>query len=198
MMDDLKDNKKFLGNDIYELLVNLNPNFILDITGHSVTYKHRLPLYIINYEPYSASDLSTNIQEMINLNAIKSIYISENITSLMNYADPRSSKMDVLSTYSCVVFIETFLDGNIPAKAGKGIRKTWIDGYNKPDEFYIPDYSYMPKENDYRRTLYWNPNLTPNEDGFVEIKFYNNSNSNLLKINAETISNDGKIGVFIK
>lgn len=32
-------------------------------------------------------------------------------------------------------------------------------------DFYQPDYRVLPKENDYRRTLYWNPALSTDEQG---------------------------------
>lgn len=45
----------------------------------------------------------------------------------------------------------------------KGVRKTWLEGYSEVKDFYQPDYRVLPKENDYRRTLYWNPALSTDE-----------------------------------
>ncbi|MGL5546512.1 MAG: hypothetical protein ACRDCS_05860, partial [Tannerellaceae bacterium] len=63
-------------------------------------------------------------------------------------------------------------------------------------EFYQPDYIVLPKEEDYRRTLYWNPELVPDENGVAVVSFFNNSSCKQLKITAETISEDGRIGVY--
>ena len=104
--------------------------------------------------------------------------------------------MEISSHYSCAVLIETYPEGKIPVEAGRGVRKTWIDGYDEPDEFYMPDYSVMPKENDYRRTLYWNPELRPDEQGRASVRFYNNSRCRRMKISAETLADDGAIGVL--
>ena len=45
---------------------------------------------------------------------------------------------------------------------------------------------------DYRRTLYWNPNVTLDENGRAEIEFFNNSTCRHLSICAEGLSHDGK------
>jgi hypothetical protein len=52
------------------------------------------------------------------------------------------------------------------------------------------------KENDYRRTLYWNPALSTDEQGKAYICFYNNSRCKYPRITVETLTEDGKIGVF--
>ena len=54
----------------------------------------------------------------------------------------------------------------------------------------------IPKDEDYRRTLYWNPEVIPDEAGNARVSFYNNSRCRRLKIIAETISPDGTIGVY--
>ena len=92
--------------------------------------------------------------------------------------------------------VETYPEGEIPVKGGRGVRKTWLDGYSEPVEFYHPDYSVLPKEEDYRRTLYWNPEVMPDEAGNAQVRFYNNSRCRRLKITAEMISADGAIGMF--
>jgi hypothetical protein len=59
----------------------------------------------------------------------------------------------------------------------------------------MPDYSIMPPEPDYRRTLYWNPNVMSNESGVARVQFYNNSSCRNFNISAETITSDGAIGI---
>ena len=92
--------------------------------------------------------------------------------------------------------IETYPEGKIPTEAGKGVRKTWLDGYSPVKEFYQPNYSALPPVPDYRRTLYWNPSVSTDKDGKAHIRFYNNSRCRKLKINAETITADGLIGIY--
>jgi hypothetical protein len=42
---------------------------------------------------------------------------------------------------------------------------------------------------DYRRTIYWNPDVETNERGVANIKFYNNSYSRSLNVSVEGMAN---------
>lgn len=68
-----------------------------------------------------------------------------------------------------------------------------IKGYTKPDEFYSPQYPTgpIPGDVDYRRTLYWNPNIVTDQNGHAEVEFYNNSYSTRLKAIATGITANG-------
>ena len=46
---------------------------------------------------------------------------------------------------------------------------------------------------DYRRTLYWNPNLTTDADGNCKVSFYNNGRSSHLGISVAGITTDGRM-----
>ena len=99
--------------------------------------------------------------------------------------------------FSCVVFIETHPDEQILAE-GRGVRKTWLEGYSPVKEFYTPNYSALPSqpEPDYRRTLYWNPSVLPDETGKAMIQFYNNSRCRNFSISIETVTSQGLIGIY--
>lgn len=142
------------------------------------------------------TEMDYNKYKYIRLEAIKSIYITENLSTICQYADPRLTPFDVSDLYSCAVLIETYPEGKIPTEAGKGVRKTWLDGYSQVKEFYHPNYSVLPPVPDYRRTLYWNPSVTPDKEGKAHIRFYNNSRCRKLKISAETITTNGLIGTY--
>jgi hypothetical protein len=68
-----------------------------------------------------------------------------------------------------------------------------IQGISQPDEFYSPDYSKvtLPSQKDFRRTVYWNPDVRTDENGHANVSFYNNSFSKLFVISAEGITRDG-------
>ena len=68
-----------------------------------------------------------------------------------------------------------------------------LSGYATPAEFYSPDYSNtpLPDTPDYRRTLYWNPNVAVDADGNANISLYNNSKLSTLSVSAQGISPDG-------
>ncbi|WP_373192261.1 hypothetical protein [Bacteroides caccae] len=197
-IDDIQDKGDYVGDDIHELLIRMNRNFIrrVDRNGEWLQYKGRSPLYVINYEQTQATEIDQTRYQTLRLEAIKSIYINEELSAKCRYADSRMSPLEVDEMYSCVVFIETYPEGEISVKGGKGVRKTWLEGYNKPAEFYHLDYSILPKEEDYRRTLYWNPEVLPDKAGNARVSFYNNGRCRKLKITAEMIAADGTIGMF--
>ena len=72
-----------------------------------------------------------------------------------------------------------------------------MQGYTPALEYYSPAYIdkelYMDKA-DKSRTLYWNPTVQTDENGKAVIECYNNQYSTPLIIQAETLSNDGKLG----
>lgn len=80
-----------------------------------------------------------------------------------------------------------------------GERNTWRDrryilyGYSACYEFYQPDYSKkpLPSTKDYRRTLYWNPNLKLDGKGHADLLFYNNSKNTQITVSAEGLGADG-------
>ena len=199
-------------NDIYQLLTALDDNFFIERSENAIapasvtdseykhswflTYKAKEPLFIINYQQ-DHGDIPW--WDAIELLAIKSIYISEDEETIMKWCDPHKiSQLEATRTYSAVIFIEMHPLGKVPAKPRRGVRKTWIDGYSTPVEFYSPDYSLLPKDEDYRRTLYWNPNVKTDSDGKVTIEFYNNSSCKNIDISAETLTKEGGLGAITK
>ncbi|NDW19111.1 hypothetical protein D0T53_09315 [Dysgonomonas sp. 216] len=82
----------------------------------------------------------------------------------------------------------------------KGIRNTKIQGYTQMPEFYSPKYASaaLPDETDFRRTLYWNPNVKTDATGSTAVTFYNNSIKGGVDIDAQTVTNSGILGVYIE
>ena len=72
-------------------------------------------------------------------------------------------------------------------------RITTVDGYSRPYSFYSPEYPQGPVfgDVDYRRTLYWNPNVITDEDGKAQVEFYNNSITRHFNIEAAGITSAG-------
>jgi len=72
-----------------------------------------------------------------------------------------------------------------------------LDGYSIVKEFYSPDYATEVTSNlvrDTRTTLYWNPNLTMDENTHeFDIRFFNNDFSKRFKIVIEGINFRGKL-----
>ena len=72
-------------------------------------------------------------------------------------------------------------------------RYTTVDGYSRPYSFYSPEYPNgpIPGDVDYRRTLYWNPNVITDDDGKAQVEFYNNSITTRFDISAAGITASG-------
>lgn len=202
-----EDRGKTIDN-IYQLLAALDDDFLVEhnenalaqksiadsVYKHSwyLTYKTKEPLFIINYER-DHGDIPW--WDAIELLAIKSIYISEDEETIMKWADPHKiTQFEATRHYSAAIFIEMHPLGKVPAKPRRGVRKTWIDGYSTPIEFYSPDYSQLPKDVDYRRTLYWNPNVTTDSKGSASVEFYNNGSCSKIDLSAETLTYGGELG----
>ena len=70
--------------------------------------------------------------------------------------------------------------------------RTYFQGYNVPSSCEMEDYSLIPPMEDFRRTLYWNPDVTADEEGKAVIEFYNNSSCQEIYVSAEGITTDGR------
>jgi hypothetical protein len=70
-----------------------------------------------------------------------------------------------------------------------------LQGFDVSEDFYSPCYRNrpLPDTKDYRRTLYWNPNLELDEKGCANITLWNNCNSTSITVSAEGITPSGKI-----
>lgn len=75
-----------------------------------------------------------------------------------------------------------------------GSRYTTFDGFSVPADYFrdrITDGVYRPAKYTYHRTLYWNPNVTTDEEGKASIRFYNNDFCRKINISAEGITETG-------
>lgn len=75
-------------------------------------------------------------------------------------------------------------------------RRYVLDGFAICEDFYHPDYKRNPPaegQKDYRRTLYWNPDLQLDNHGRATITFYNNSQQTTLTVDAQGQTTDGKL-----
>lgn len=73
-------------------------------------------------------------------------------------------------------------------------RISYVTGYSEPYSFYSPEYPDGPVlgDVDYRRTLYWNPNVITNENGQATVELYNNSITGSFSISAAGITAGGQ------
>ena len=75
-------------------------------------------------------------------------------------------------------------------------RRYVLQGFAEPEEFYSPDYSQRPLpegQTDYRRTLYWNPDLKLDGEGKARISFFTGSRPATLAVDANGQASDGTL-----
>ena len=68
-----------------------------------------------------------------------------------------------------------------------------LPGFNRPAEFYSPDYRQMTlsARPDYRHTLYWKPAVKTDAEGKAQVEFYNNAVCTELHISIEGLTKNG-------
>lgn len=95
----------------------------------------------------------------------------------------------------CSVQMSDDWDPEKTYKTHRGIRHTMIQGYNRPSAFYSPIYNDLNSfdPTDKRRTLYWNPSVTTDDNGEAVIECYNSSRTAVVSLDAATLE-DGTPG----
>ena len=89
--------------------------------------------------------------------------------------------------------VELELNRKRRTRVKKNARSTSFEGYSPVVEFYAPTYPNGPVQGDkdYRRTIYWNPEVTTDADGYASVSFFNNGYSRALTISAQGLTPDG-------
>lgn len=79
-------------------------------------------------------------------------------------------------------------------------RVTTVQGYPTRYEFYSQSYpdGPVPGDVDYRRTLYWNPDVISDKNGKAKVEFYNNMNTTRLNVSACGITAGGTPYTLLK
>ena len=154
--------------------------WILDNAFYYVTYiPVSCKLYDIQGIPAATFEIMPE-----NLDDFKSVYISENQEIWHRYL--RLPKLEGMSPVT--VFLYAF---HSKGKKKGYLRKTHYSGFSSVETFEMPDYSVLPKADDFRRTLYWNPNVQADKNGNASLEFYNNSTCQRFVISAEGFTKEG-------
>ena len=80
-----------------------------------------------------------------------------------------------------------------PTESNKGIRRTYFQGFNTPSTFKTEDYSVIPPMADFRRTIYWNPDIRTDKEGKAKVEFFNNSTCQEMYVSVEGMTGEGNI-----
>ena len=152
----------------------------------------------VSYSPYSlfVQGIPMEMQWLVHrpttqdlpiyLDEIKSVYISE---------DPNAFSSAVhcpalMSRNAVTVFLYSHFRFKV---ASKGVRSTHFQGYNTPSTFEMEDYGVLPPVEDFRRTIFWAPNIITDKEGKAQVEFWNNSSCKEMHISCEGITGKGQI-----
>ena len=119
------------------------------------------------------------------IDEIKSVYITDDSNFLNYYI--QSDQIDALQP--AIVFVYTHPKYYFKQK---GLRRTHFEGYSECETFQMEDYSVIPPMEDFRRTLYWQPDVRTDSEGKAKVEFYNNSSCREMFISVEGMTPDGK------
>lgn len=120
------------------------------------------------------------------LSDVKSVYVSFDRRELQRFLIAPS--LDGINLVT--VFVYSYGQDNLKVK---GLRQTHFDGYAVPQEYeQMMDMSHATVESDYRRTLYWNPNVRTDGRGRAVLTFTNNSTGRTVAVSTEGFTADGK------
>lgn len=132
------------------------------------------------------SDIAGTLLNM-GIDEVKSVYVTENANAYTRYL------LTIPSIPSAVtVFVYTHHSFQVKQK---GLRNTHFQGYNKATTFEMDDYSVLPPMEDYRRTLFWEPEVKTDAEGKATVEFFNNSSCHEMYISCEGMTADGKFMV---
>ena len=117
------------------------------------------------------------VPEEVWLDEVKSVYIVPGDPEEMN-------RCTLIYVYLHTIFT---------TESNKGLRRTYFQGFNQASTFKMEDYSVIPPTADFRRTIYWQPNIMTNEQGKAKVEFFNNSTCEEMYISVEGITPEGKV-----
>ncbi|MBO7581824.1 MAG: hypothetical protein J6T38_09965 [Bacteroidaceae bacterium] len=78
-------------------------------------------------------------------------------------------------------------------ESNKGLRRTYFQGFNQASTFKTEDYSVIPPMADFRRTIWWQPDIKTDAQGKAKVEFFNNSTCEEMYISVEGMTEDGKV-----
>lgn len=190
--------------EFYKWLEKTNPYFScsIDTAGRvEATYKERPVRFFVSrlntggWFQESSIATSLNVDELT-INDVEAIAISDKPNAELAMRIHSDYSVDSFLNQRAVVISVFVREDYFRYQDRKGHRRTKMQGFSPALQFYTPDYTYtdLPDEKDFRRTLYWNPNVVTNAEGKATIQFPNSPYCRRMKVSAETVTGKGRIG----
>ncbi len=122
------------------------------------------------------------------LNYVKSIYVVFN-----EMMSPTLGRWDIIDSRIHNIIVYLYTHRIFSTESNKGLRRTYFQGFNQASTFKTEDYSVIPPMADFRRTIWWQPDITTDAEGKAKVEFFNNSTCEEMYISVEGMTPDGKI-----
>ena len=182
---------------------DITDNFMNVVFKGGLSYKNRPIVWIVNntyttisyynrgafsFDPANGIGWTNNpsgATEMpMFIDEVKSVYVSEHEDAYRPFI--RVQELEAIHPVTVFVYTHpTFLHKE------KGQRRTHFQGFNKPSTFQMEDYTNLPPMEDFRRTLFWAPDIKTDAEGNAHIEFFNNSTCRQIFFSAEGMAPDG-------
>ena len=124
------------------------------------------------------------------LDEVKRVYISFSKDTWRRFL--RGDDFSGMNT----VTIHVYTNVREGVRREKGVRHTYFTGFNVPKTYEEEMMLGIVAHRDFRRTVYWNPNVKTDKHGHAEVMFTPSPNCELLLISAEGINSDGSASVY--
>ena len=177
-----EDIEDFAGATLIDILLQA-PGITLNSTGDGILMRNVTPLIVINNMTGQMQDLST-IQPM-------------DVEMIDILRDPSQTALYQGGGNGVICIYLKQGQRNEERPLGSHQKVVPYLGYTSPKEFYQPIYSVEKNRNnnlpDYRSTLYWQPNLTCDENGTADFRFYTGDSKSDCTILVEGIGPKGEI-----
>ena len=159
--------------------------------------------YYRNYSPFTDSESEAEAAGFFRANRTSQYVYNQlklkrlqNIRVFTDYEPRTEDSTMVYESHSPDATVDLELIPNDGVQPSFRDRHIVFRGFNLPEQFYQPDYSDKPvgdKPDDYRRTLYWNPNAVCDEEGRFTASFFNNGKETRISMSAAGIDHNGRL-----
>ena len=89
--------------------------------------------------------------------------------------------------------IHIYVHHKYSTESNKGLRRTYFQGFNQASTFKTEDYNIVPPMADFRRTIWWQPDIITDAQGKAKVEFFNNSTCEEMYISVEGMTPEGKV-----
>ncbi len=172
-------------------------------TSHLNGTRASEPLIVIDGIPYENQHHLNNYFANILPHQINSVSVVQGIAATTLYGANANNGVIIVNTESEANYISNNNSKSIPQKKFKNYTAATIyPSYHRknldlPERFQIPVYNQQnpsPLRTDFRNTIYWNPVIQTDENGYAEFNFYTSDAITAFKITSEGVGYNGLIG----